>query len=257
MYSREFQKLVEKYQSSYIGTGNPNAKILIIGKECAIDPKEEQYNWEITQNAEDWRNNIKNNTTLEQVETRGRYNPLYPYKGQLFRERSVVRETGKVRGDGGTSKTWCNYQRILEKLPVDRSGMAPIFFHEYCFVTEFSEATGKMSKDVPEEYRRKSIAERKPLLEEKFFRQFPIVIVACGHYARDYDIDLEEIFNIKWKKLICTDSYWINVHYGEICSSKPKLLIHTRQLSGPIKNELFERIAEICNNFIKENNITL
>lgn len=35
-YINEFKELLKQYPFSYIGTGNPNSKILIIGKECAF-----------------------------------------------------------------------------------------------------------------------------------------------------------------------------------------------------------------------------
>ena len=43
-YSTEFKKLIEDCEKNdqYIGLGNPNAKILFVGKEPATNEKKEQ-----------------------------------------------------------------------------------------------------------------------------------------------------------------------------------------------------------------------
>ena len=104
IYPENFKKILEKYPSAYIGCGNPGAKILIIGKEAALDLQndQDQHRLEISSNAGQWRENINNQTGLEDV---GRwcdgmdYNPLYPYKGQRFAiKREKTTEERALRG---------------------------------------------------------------------------------------------------------------------------------------------------------------
>ncbi len=60
-YTQKFKDFVNAYicpdgQDSYAGIGNPNAKILIIGKEAAMGEADEKYK----SNAFEWNENIKN-----------------------------------------------------------------------------------------------------------------------------------------------------------------------------------------------------
>lgn len=63
MYTEDFIEFVKKgINNFYIGTGNPNSKILIIGKESAIETTDLQsFEWYVN-NAQDWQNRIENKT---------------------------------------------------------------------------------------------------------------------------------------------------------------------------------------------------
>lgn len=74
------------------------------------------------------------------------------------------------------------------------------------------------------------------LLSHDFFKTFPIVIVPCGHYIRDYKINLEETFNQSYQRTD-DDGEWINVH-----RNGDRILLHTRHLSM-CSNKLIEQIA--------------
>ncbi len=229
-YAKEFQEIVEMCQSTYIGLGNPQSKILILGKECAIDAEKnkERYKKEIVDNAYDWVNNSKE----AQLE--------YPSKGQKFSKSP----------NGGTSSTWYYYQKLYN-LIFRREQTEEVDFFNNCFISELSDATGLYSALVDDKMRRKSIAKRIELFQTPFFQQFPIVIVAAGHYCRDYNIDIEEIFGVKWvAPTIDIGGKWINIHYN-VDATTPKLLIHTNQLSI-VSNELLKKIAEILIEFIEQ-----
>ena len=260
-YSAEFKSLVESYKHAYIGTGNPDSKILIIGKECAIDVDKEKDKFprEIPNNAQDWNRNIRQNTDHNIIDNwlstpNPRYNPLYPYKGQLFRKRTMTKD-GCIKGDGGTSATWYNYQKLFYMIS-GRSRTGTIIFHADCFITEMNEATGLYSKNVSEKIRRISIEERNRFLRNRFFQQFPVVILACGPYVSDYNINLEEMFNVEFREpTINIGNKWLNVLYRQ--SESPRILIHTNQLSIGIGDNLLKEIARECIDFVEYNNITL
>ena len=75
----------------------------------------------------------------------------------------------------------------------------------------------------------KPIEHRKRMFGEDFFQNFPVVIVAVGHYPKGYGIDLEELFGVKWTGETCpVGKKWMNLHYNQ---QHTKLLIHTNQLS--------------------------
>lgn len=270
-YPSSFANLIKKTNDKenllfeqYIGTGNPNAKILIIGKECAIDQNQRpiQYENEILKNASNWENNIDNHISLLDADKyelwkkdiNANINPLYPYRGQYFK---------KDRNNNlGTTPTWYNYQKILisilQKLDITiaENQIGKIILHEYFFLSELNSDTGKYSKLVDSDKRIKSIETRKLLFREEFFQQFPIIIVAAGHYPRELGIDLGTIFDVKWDGITINNQYdkslnrnWYNIH-REVGGS-PKLLIHTNQLSV-VTNELLNQLASQCVNFIKQ-----
>jgi hypothetical protein len=276
-YPKSFIELVNEANDhnsllfgQYIGTGNPNAKIMILGKECAIDRNEKprQYENEILENAINWKNNIDNQVSIEiadenelwKTDINSQINPLYPYRGQYFkRDRN---------NNLGTNPTWYNYQKILINIlknlniPVSTDKANKVFLHEYCFLSELNSETERYSKYVDSIKRKKSIETRKVLFGETFFQQFPIIIVAAGHYPREHDIDLEKAFGVKWNGIINNNKYnnklnrnWYNIH-RETTGCNPKLLIHTNQLSV-VTTELLIQLSKECSNFIQETSICL
>lgn len=262
IYNSKFKAAIElaKVKDFFIGTGNPNAKMLFIGKEAAIDSlkSSEQHKREISNNTTDWNSNYQNNTQFSEVNNwfvTPIYNPLYPYQGQKNNIESRNKKGEITRGQGGTSKTWFNYQKITDVIYFDEVPNDTINFHEYAFITELNQVTGNYSKNIPKKIRKESIEVRKELFKESFFKEFPITIVAVGHYVRDFDIDLQKLFEMKFheedsKKLSeGLNKEYINVHYDDL--EKPtKLLIHTNQLSM-VSNELINRLGKICKDFCK------
>ncbi|MFV5695427.1 hypothetical protein ACM55G_08320 [Flavobacterium sp. LB3P122] len=261
-YNSKFKKAIElaKDKDLFLGSGNPNAKIALVGKEAAIDLLKfsDQHKREIINNAADWDSNYDNKIQFSEIDnwfTLPKYNPLYPYKGQKNNVESR-NETGDIIGGrGGTSKTWYNYQKIIDKVHFNDIPSKLINFHEYAFITELNQITGSYSKNVPKKIRKDSITKRKELFKEPFFKDFTITIIAVGHYVRDFDIDLQNIFQVKFheqhsKELSeSLNKEYINVHYNDL--EKPtKLLIHTNQLSM-VSNELINRLGKFCNDFKK------
>ena len=161
----------EEYK--YIGTGNPEAKILIIGKETSIyADADDQKKWEITNNFDDWKRIISNE--MSDVEKRNdvNYSPSYPYKGQQLRIRN--RRTGD---NGGTSSTWYNYQKLYN-LIYGKINNQNIDFHEGTFITEVNSSPSLKTKDADIT----SIGFRKDiLLKSDFFQNFPMPSSARFH----------------------------------------------------------------------------
>ena len=263
-YSDEFKCLVSKSNpdnhNEYIGKGNPNAKILIIGKELALDPKKDNHVIEKTskQNVSDWKDNIKNidkkieNCEDNNIETIHLFNPLFPYKGMKKLQQSV-------------GHTWRGYQLLHDKILCQQSEKHNEYkFYDNIFITELNSNPTKYSKDQDKIERRKSITERisnPGLFNSNFIKAFPIVVVACGDYPKQNNVNLCELFNVDFitpiKKVEGLKiTQWYNLHKNKI-GEKPKLLIHTRQLSNGVLNELLEQIANEIKSFAEENKIEL
>ncbi len=258
-YTKAFKEAVAL--EVFLGMGNPNGQILIVGKEAAIDSEKhpDQYKREIKNNTVDWDNNIKQQTSFSEVnnwfETRI-YNPLYPYKGQLNKVASHDKEGNVIKGKGGTSKTWYNYQKLHDALYHNSVANSHINFHEKVFISELNDITAKSSDKIPKAVRKESITKRKALFKKSFFRQFPITIVAVGHYVRDFNINLEELFEVQYnseKSKLHTENLkneFINIHFDSL-DHPTRLLIHTNQLSM-VSNELVIRLGAICKTFLNQ-----
>jgi len=268
-YPKEFESLINEaknnYAGEFIGVGNPASNILIIGKEPAIpEEKKEQRQQEIINNYEQWEVNLRNGVGVDKVlsmdELGYEYNPLYPYKGQKFLVYVEKIADGKIipiRGEGGTSKTWYQYQKVWDIIRYGKVNIHSniINYHEHCFSTELSTANEKYSFLVAPEDRLNSITKRKGLLCHPFYQRFPIVILAVGHYPREHGIDIQSLFQTRWNQQTCVvGKNWYNIHFS--ATNTPKLLIHTNQLSM-VSNDLIKEIAERCIDFKNKYGIRL
>ncbi|WJS93874.1 hypothetical protein NYQ10_17450 [Flavobacterium johnsoniae] len=263
VYNSNFKEVIQlaKNKRLFIGSGNPNSKILFIGKEAAIDKEKSagQYEEEYSKNTIDWNLNCSTNKQLNDVDNwfikdrKPIFNSLYPYKGQINKVERRDKSGKIISGHCGTSKTWYNYQKIIDSIYFNGVPSEFINFHELSFCSELNQETGSYSKDVPKNKRAASIELRKELFNSNFFRDFPIIILAVGHYVRDFKIDLENVFQINFNEDLSQkyserlQNEYINIHFDNL--EKPtRLLIHTNQLSM-VSNELINRLGMICKEF--------
>ncbi len=257
-YSDEFTNFILKSNpdnlNNYIGTGNPNAKILIIGKECAVDLEKnpEQYEREIKGNLINWKTNIENPNQIIENRT---INPLFPYKGQKF---TIYNEKRK-RGIGGTSDTWYKYQKLYNRILTPNT--TNIIFHDSFFITELNANPSSYSKDQNPETRKTSIKERVNIFfNSDFIQNFQIIILATSHYTKEHEIDICKLFKVEFqnptKHADKNSRQWYNIHKN-IKGEKAKLLIHTKQLSMAITDILLDEIAIEVKSFSKKNKIDL
>lgn len=266
-YPKEFENLINKgnYEDEIIGIGNPSSSILFVGKEPAIPKeREQQRQLEIKENYAQWKANVDNNVGIDNVlpqsDLNYKYNPLFPYRGQkylVYTEKKVDGKNISIRGDGGTSKTWYQYQKIWDIIRFGKENVHSGFidFHEHCFSTELSSENAKYSYQAEKGKRILSIDKRKELLRHPFYLKFPIVILAVGHYPKEHNIDLESIFQTKWNRQTCeVGKFWYNIHNST--TDNPKLLIHTNQLSM-VSNKLIKEIADRCIEFRNKYDIRL
>ena len=239
-YSKEFLDLIAftKKTEDFIGYGNPNAKILIIGKEEGFDIKKEEnniiYNQASKGNWKGWEEVIGNpSITPDSIpvwKDSGKFCPLYPWKG-----------------DDLPKGTWTNYQELINRLYREADAGKMTTFHQYAFITEFNDLPSKKSKRKDSKVQERITHRCENVLNHPFYKSFPIVIAACGHYVRDYNINLEELFNqkhIEFKPV--KKSAWLNIHKKD-----NRILIHTRQLSNSFSPELINCITDYCIPYIE------
>ena len=140
--------------------------------------------------------------------------------------------------------TWTNYKELINLLYPEADAGKITTFHQYAFITEFNDLPSKKSKRKDPEVQQRITHRCKNVLNHPFYKSFPIVIAACGHYVKDYNINLEDIFNQKYiePESVKIKREWINIHRKD-----NRILIHTRQLSNAFSFKLIERIADILN----------
>lgn len=228
MYKEDFKEFVKKGVKNkyHIGTGNPNAQILYIGKESAIaNDNHEGRKW-YDKNASDWQYHIENNT-CEILS--------YPIpEDHVFRRE---KSWGK--------NTWSKYQKLTNHIFEKEKKPYYIDFLENVFTTEINDAPNKNTSTAD----KSKLNERKLLLKESdFVQNFPVVVLACSNYIKNNDglREIEEIFGVKYEdkfpKKIYNKTNWFFSHYNE---DRTKLVIHTRQLSADVKADLLKDMGEV------------
>ena len=262
----EYEKIQKGESCFYIGEGNPDADILIIGNECAIgddDSREcsEDERRKIKEriiakdNVERWKELLKQGYDIEDISRElqdyngetgsNKYYPLFPNLGQ----KCIVRtEINKDKGgEKGTARTWVQYQKLIDWIydekGFDRNNF--IDFHLKAFHTELSQIPRKHSGAKNKETADSIQKRLDGLFSNPFFQKFPVVIIAAGHYVRNYGIDIigteeNKRFNVVYKGDI-GKSGWINLHES---SDSRRLLLHTKHFAAAISNDYIKEIAE-------------
>ena len=161
----------------YIGFGNPNASLLLIGQEKAIDATtdKDSMKLESTRNPYQWQKMIAEGIVDRNYEVEGPgvffKNPSFPY-------------TKKRKG----SNTWNHYQLLVKRLFPDLEDNPNSFFTK-TFITEINHEVSK--KKVGNQ----ANPIRKNFMSHRFFKSFPMTIIAAGNYLSDGEI--EERFDVK------------------------------------------------------------
>lgn len=168
----------------FIGYGNPDAKILIIGKECAFTEGSEDWIKFYQPNFKQWKDSFNGHGfgykhgKLPYDFDNSNFHPIYPFYQQ-------ENTTSKYRN--GTSRTYYYYQRLIDKIRGDEAHKYIDFFQD-CFITELNDKCRPNNNNLEGWQHRETennIRERFDWMSKtKFFNQFRIVILACGPYAR-------------------------------------------------------------------------
>lgn len=228
VYNESFRSLIETFPADYyVGPGNPNAKILIVGKEGAsneIPPAE-------VSTVGGWREMISRDEM-----------PL------LWEERDVALCEGH---------TYSKYQKLHDYIFGADAGRprTKVDFFKNFFLTEMNANRAAKSALA----KKHGIQARKDtFFRTRFIQQFPIVILACGFdYIRnnDQEREIDDIFSVLFHSQHTTEeqrspqSFW--THF-EKPHCTPKLVINCQQLSGnaATSNELLQKIATEVRKFL-------
>lgn len=231
-----FEELLKNLsKKEYVGLGNPNAKILFIGKEAGAKFEDEMFHGSV----KSWQ--------MKESNYSKRYIPKEP----------------KIRN---LNHTWQRYQKLYESILLNlsiefqKSDKYEITFIENIFTTELSNlhAPNTISAKKQEHFDEELKLRKLNFLSSKFIESFQIVIIFASDskYIETYPGEVCELFKVKFSKLhnpTAKDKIWI--HTEQEIGKKPKLLIHTRQLTNRITSELIPNISNIIVDFMKTNSI--
>lgn len=271
IYSKEFKESVEfcKKNNLFLGYGNPKGKILMIGKEQYYDSKskddsDEFYNEllekrnEINKiNIQSWTENLNDNfkpdwdNLIDSQEINNNAQTIH-----WKQKNKQNRQLKNGEWNFGTSSTYLQYQKIYQNVFNNSIKQENINFQKEFFITELNDLIARKDYSFKrlKELKQAFISQREQLFNLPFFKSFPIIIIASGHYSRDFDFDIQKTFDVEWtKKTIPVGKSWINIHYSTNIENK-RLLIHTRQLSTSVETELITKISNLIKDFLKDLN---
>jgi|SRR5690554_257466 len=224
MYSENFKKLiVASSEKTYIGRGNPNANILFVGKEYSKPNEKAEFESKFW-NEKIAKNEIVNLTHIKNV---------------------------------GEGHTWNKYQNLHDYI-FEKTKTNKFDFEELIFTTEMSEIPQKNTINARKnpEFKPKLAQRKIDFFRSKFIQDFPVIVLACSDYITPHEI--YDIFDVSFEiggKFPNDDSnsmqnhFW--VHYNKDKNKKPKLVIHTRQLSVDVSNYLLKEMGKVIRNHLK------
>ncbi|MCH4156551.1 MAG: hypothetical protein LKF31_09640 [Muribaculaceae bacterium] len=270
-YPKEFVNLVKTRTDTgdFIGFGNPEAYLLIIGKEQAFNTSTVRgkilYQIEIMQNHHDWVQNINNRTSAtkdlvyhipfastgspialpisgsaalknEMVQWKDIFNPLWPYM---------------ALSSAANIPTWAAYQKLVYSVnAIKKNPKLPYCFWKDAFVTEMSQVPSTTSMGISNSGVKNSVNSRinNNILSHDFFRTFHYVVLACGNYVNAAKINAMFGPIIKsYPKVQLpskTGKSSSGNYYTVYINSNNQIIIHTRQFSNGISDALITAIRK-------------
>lgn len=225
MYSKDFVELVRNGVGNYyIGIGNPNGNILIVGKEPYHEPNNLEALNEHKLNAYKWHDRLEMNISdvLE-----------YP-----------ITECHPLRRNWGRN-TWSKYQLLYDSITGVITKKFYVNFLKDVFTTEINDSPSPKTSLAD----KNSLNQRKELIKKSaFFQRFPVVVLACSNYIENDKVkEINEIFGVTYDgdntgKNYYSKGNWFYTHHN---STGQKLVIHTRQLSANVSGKMIEDMGAI------------
>ncbi len=265
IYKDEFKELYTycKAKHLYLGTGNPNAQVLLVERECLYNynkparelVKEDMKKMEnkiVAQNLSGWKTSLQNTVSPEGVGNwfiakKVPYNPLFPYKGQ----RNVpLKKVFPEATDEGTNSVWYCYQKLTDHLFFGGEKSELVNFHEHVFLTKLNQMPSAFYYDLLPKERKSSVRKRlKMFMNNTFFRQFRVVVMATGQYPDGMTALVEEAFQVGWEQEeIAAGRDSLTICYN---SDLNQYFIHTRQFGMNSSDELVKQIVKQIKPFIR------
>lgn len=223
-YSENFIRFLDNIEDhENVGLGNPNSNILFVGKEPGLEI-------DINDNIEKIKEKLKNLHGSKLKWKSGKFD--YSYNPNELKN---------------LSDTWKNYQQLYNNIFLDKQENKYATFLKEIFTTEMSNLPSKTTHKAKKNLFFKGEMQRRKeqFFKTDFIQSFPVIVLACSDYITNNhkSREIDNIFGVKFNgesKEYSTGNWFYN-HYNEDGS---KLVIHTRQLSGSVNNDLLFDIGE-------------
>jgi len=205
--NQNFINLVKSKKFEYLGMGNPDSDILIIGQEHAVDlvKQADRARIEVDENRAEWEEILNGGSGeryfVEKYKGKSIHYYFTPATGYQY---SNVEGGTRLSFEHGTFKvrgTWPNYKKMLDGMLGQQTEAFDIF--DRCFMSELSAICAVSNRDTDRDTTKKSVDSRKGLWVDPFFQGFKTVIIAAGRYDDKYQIDFFSLFP-KAEKVIIT-----------------------------------------------------
>lgn len=267
-YSEKFKEAIDfsKDNKLFLGYGNPNGKILMIGKEqyykCLKPLDTDEFYQELLEKRNEV-NQINISSWLKNIDEK--FIPEWNYNLDsniinsnpqtiFWNQRNIPNRFSEIKKEWnfGTSNTYLHYQKIYQNVFLDGVKETNINFQKEFFISELNDLLAEQDFNFKrlKKLKQDFISKRENLFKLSFFRSFPVVIIASGHYSKDFDFDIQDVFDIEYVgKTTEIGNSWYNLHYS---GDGKRMLIHTRQLSTSVSTDLIEALSNEIKNFIKD-----
>lgn len=231
IYSDEFKEFVDfcNHNGKYVGWGNPDSKILMVGKESALEEPNQFYN----DNASMWNERINDGTIMELCHD--------------------IKQNANVAKGWGVN-TWSKYQKLKDYI-CNSDGFQKHYvdFSTEMFTTEINDAPSLRTSRAD----KSGISDRKELFRTSpFIQNFPVIVLACSNYIQNNDNirEIDDIFGVTYDgddtgRFLFNKGNWFYTHHN---TSGRKLVIHTRQLSADVKDDMLKQMAEIIKRHLEK-----
>ena len=219
---QSFQELIEQSEKEHqiLGTGNPLAPILIVGKESACYAADDLA--------------IHNHISENVKAVKDCF-----YNGDLV--NLFLQEHPKDAGS-----TWSLYQKLIDYIlygqQQPRDACTPLSFGAWAYVTEMNNTASSKTKDAKDN-------RRPSYFRHRFFQDFPVVILACSDYIQNIPgkWQINDIFQVKYDDVNgehkdYSKGNWFYTHRN---SNGKRLVIHTRQLSTNVDDKMLRDMAYV------------
>ncbi len=230
MYNEDFIEFVGRCRREYrfgdrfiIGGGNPASRILFLGREPSGDARESNT-----------LAHYEKNISLGVVDPWTRHREAEP--GEVYWKRKGA--------------CWAVYQRLTDYIfPEDSKDRSEVFdFEERVFCSEMNGSPSPRTRRADT----RSLDERKDVFfRDPFFDRFSVIVLACGNYIRNTEgnREIDDIFKVSYDQCFGNREshfqYW--THYS---ADRRRLVVHTRNLSGDIDEEVLEELGKRIRAFL-------
>ena len=156
------------------------------------------------------------------------------------------------------NKTWSNYQLLIEKIYEEeyrnnKHDTTKYDFEEFAYTSELSSWPRKEHN-----YKKAKPFIKKRLMflkDSNYVKNFSVIILACGGYIKNDDKvrEIDNTFHVEFCREYGSkeskNRFWTHI---DDKNAPTKLVIHTRQLSNGVSNDLIKEMSKVIRLYLRK-----